>query len=207
MAPCFVAGVTTAPPSVINAVRLGFGSPNPGAGPLPARVGIAEAAVARDPLLHAHLQGSHAAILVHGPSADIRQCAPGTLVGLACRRAEGHGRCHGSRDEDDSHGGLRGCGPGPSSSDRLVKGIYCLATARGHGHFGRLHRLRLPGSRPPALLPKRHNGVHLELRSGYPLADTALPARSLNPGARDCAGWRTPDRQWPQMRVEAMDAA
>ena len=71
------------------------------------------------------------------------------------------------------------------------------------GISGESTGLRLRGSRPPALLPKRHNGMHLELRSVCPLADTALPARSLNPGARNCPGWRAPDQQWPQMRVEA----
>src|SRR5262249_49099173 len=55
----------------------GARSPGPPAGPLPARVRIAEAAVARNHLLHAHLEGSHAAILVHDPSADVHQRAPG----------------------------------------------------------------------------------------------------------------------------------
>src|SRR5262249_6937175 len=142
MGRCFVAGVTTGPPSVINTL-----SP---AARLP-RVRNAEAAVARDPLPHAHLEGWQGAILVHGPSADLRQCAPRHLVGLACPRIEGHGRRDGSRDEDDSHGGLRGYGPRPSSSDHLVEGIYALATARGHGHVGRLHRARGSPDRCPPL--------------------------------------------------------
>jgi hypothetical protein len=47
-------------------------------GPLPARVRITEAAVAGDHLLPAHLQGSHAAILLHDAAADIAQRAPRT---------------------------------------------------------------------------------------------------------------------------------
>src|SRR5262245_1906536 len=72
--------------SISEALSPGCGLPAPWAGALPARVRIAEAAVARNHLLHAHLEGSHAAILVHDPSADVRQRAPGALVGLAGTR-------------------------------------------------------------------------------------------------------------------------
>src|SRR5262249_5843598 len=54
--------------SVIDALSPGCGLRAPRAGPLPARVRNAEAAVARNHLLHAHLEGSHATILVHDPS-------------------------------------------------------------------------------------------------------------------------------------------
>src|SRR6266540_6222853 len=90
--------------SVIDALSAGSGLPAPRAGALPARVRNAEAAVARNHLLHAHLEGWDGAILVHDPSADIRQCAPRPLVGLACTRIKAHSRRHGSCDEDDSHG-------------------------------------------------------------------------------------------------------
>src|SRR5262249_55545141 len=43
-------------PSVIGALSPGSGLPAPRAGPLPARVRIAEGAVARNHLLHAHLE-------------------------------------------------------------------------------------------------------------------------------------------------------
>src|SRR5215471_19517671 len=55
-------------PSVVDALSAGSGLPASRAGALPARVRNAEAAVARNHLLHAHLEGSHAAILVHDPS-------------------------------------------------------------------------------------------------------------------------------------------
>src|SRR6516162_600921 len=99
----FVHGGATA--SVNNRRAFaGARSPCPPAGPLPARVRIAEAAVARNHLLHAHLESSHAAILVHDPSADVRQRAPRTLIGLAWTRTEEDGRNHSSRSEGDSHG-------------------------------------------------------------------------------------------------------
>src|SRR5262245_2718207 len=57
--------------SVIGALSPGPGLPAPWAGALPVRVRIAEAAVARSHLLHAHLEGSHAAIPVHDPPPPI----------------------------------------------------------------------------------------------------------------------------------------
>src|SRR5262249_32839556 len=57
-------------PSVIGALSPGSGLPAPRAGLLPARVRNAEAAVARNHLLHAHLESWDGAILVHDPSAD-----------------------------------------------------------------------------------------------------------------------------------------
>src|SRR5262245_19700405 len=104
-------------PSVVDALSLAARLPGRRPGGLPARVRNAEAAVARDHLLHAQLEGREGAILVHDPSADIRQCAPRPLVSLACPRIEGHGSRHGSRDEYDSHLGLWGCGPWPSVSE------------------------------------------------------------------------------------------
>src|SRR6516225_3102700 len=98
----FVHGGATA--SVNNRRAFaGARSPGPPAGPLPARVRIAEAAVARNHLLHAHLEGWDGAILVHDPSADIRQCAPRPLVGLAYARVQEHGRSRGGHDEHPSH--------------------------------------------------------------------------------------------------------
>jgi hypothetical protein len=57
--------------------------PDAGRISLPARVRITEAAVTGDHLLPAHLQGSHAAILLHNAAADIAQRAPRPLVGIA----------------------------------------------------------------------------------------------------------------------------
>src|SRR2546429_7632075 len=71
-------------PSVVDALSLAARLPGRRPGGLPARVGNAEAAVARNHLLHAQLKGWEGAILVHGPSANVRQCAPRPLVGLAC---------------------------------------------------------------------------------------------------------------------------
>src|SRR5262249_4857633 len=102
--PVFVRGVRRRA-SVIDALSPGSGLPNPWGGALPARVAIAEAAVAGNHLLHAHLEASHAAILVHDPSADIRQRAPRTLIGLAWTQIKGRGRRHGSQNEHESHSG------------------------------------------------------------------------------------------------------
>jgi hypothetical protein len=107
-APC----VRKHPPSVVDALSLAARLPGRRRGGLPARVRNAEAAVARNHLLHAQLEGWEGAILVHGPSGDFRQCAPRPLVGLACTRIEGDGRCQSSRNQDDSHGGLRGLAVG-----------------------------------------------------------------------------------------------
>src|SRR5262249_5944850 len=81
--PAFVRGVRRRP-SVINALAPAALLPDLRRGAPPARVRNAEAAVARNHLLHAHLEGWQRAILVHGPSADLRQCAPRGSVGLAC---------------------------------------------------------------------------------------------------------------------------
>src|SRR2546430_12747942 len=94
-------------PSVVDALSLAARLPGRRPGDLPARIRNAEAAVARNHLLDAQLEGWEGAILVHGPSGDFRQCAPGLLVGLACTRIEGDGRCQSSRDQDETHGGLR----------------------------------------------------------------------------------------------------
>src|SRR5262245_22017303 len=51
-------------PSVVDALSAGSGLPAPRAGALPARVWNAEAAVARNHLLHTHLECSHVAILM-----------------------------------------------------------------------------------------------------------------------------------------------
>src|SRR5262245_41377276 len=104
-------------PSVVDALSTAARLPGRRPWALPARVRNAEAAVARYHLLHAHLESRQGAILVHDPSADIRQCAPRPLVSLACPRIEGHCSRHGSRDEYDSHLGLWGCGPWPSVSE------------------------------------------------------------------------------------------
>jgi hypothetical protein len=91
-------------PSVVDALSLAARLPGRRPGGLPARVRNAEAAVARNHLLHAQLEGWDGAILVHGPSGDFRQCAPRPLVGLTCARIEGHGRCNGRRYEHDPYG-------------------------------------------------------------------------------------------------------
>src|SRR5215470_19854032 len=51
-------------------------------------------------------------ILVHDPSADIRQCAPRPLVGLACTRVLEHCRSRGDHEEHPSHDGRQ---PQPGS--------------------------------------------------------------------------------------------
>src|SRR5216683_813661 len=91
-------------PLVVAALSLAARLPGRRPGDLPARVRNAEAAVARNHLLHAHREGWDGAILVHGPSGDFRQCAPRHLVGLACTRIEGDGRCNGRRNEHDPYG-------------------------------------------------------------------------------------------------------
>src|SRR5258707_8445229 len=73
-------------PSVVDALSLAARLAGRRPGGLPARVRNAEAAVARNHLLHAHLEGWEGAILVHDPSANVRQCAPRPLVGFACTR-------------------------------------------------------------------------------------------------------------------------
>jgi hypothetical protein len=64
-------------PSVVDELSLAARLAGRRRGDLPARVGNAEAAVARNHLLHAHLEGREGAILVHDPSADIGQRARG----------------------------------------------------------------------------------------------------------------------------------
>src|SRR6516162_3290340 len=59
-------------PSIIDALSPGPGLPAPRRGPCQRGFGLQKTAVARNHLLHAHLEGSHAAILVHDPSADVR---------------------------------------------------------------------------------------------------------------------------------------
>src|SRR5262249_47472744 len=74
----FVRGVRRRP-SVIGALSAGSGLPAPRAGALPARVRDAEAAGARNHLLHAHLEGSHAAIL----AGRFRDMAAPTAVAMS----------------------------------------------------------------------------------------------------------------------------
>src|SRR5262245_52992395 len=157
-------------PSVVDALSAGSGLPAPRAGALPARVWNAEAAVARNHLLHAHLEGWDGAILVHDPSADICQRAPRPLVGLAGTRIKGHGRRHGSRDEDDSHGWPPAQGPGHPSLNCPDTWICRLETLSSHGQLARICGAPSPG----AVLPKRHSEVHSKLGSANPWGDRAL---------------------------------
>src|SRR5262249_14365454 len=73
------AGGATARSSISDALSPGCGLPAPRSGALPARVRIAEAAVARNHLLHAHLEGSHAAIL----AGRFRDMAAPTAVAMS----------------------------------------------------------------------------------------------------------------------------
>src|SRR5215468_4703409 len=63
-------------PSVVDALSLAARLPGRRPGGLPARVRNAEAAVARNHLLHAQLEGWEGAILIHCPSGDLRQGTP-----------------------------------------------------------------------------------------------------------------------------------
>src|SRR6516225_7332974 len=93
-------------PSVVAALSLAARLASLRPRGLPARVRNAEAAVARNHLLHAQLEGWDVAILVHGIPPDLRQCAPRHLVGLACSRVLEYCRCNRRHDKHDFHDAL-----------------------------------------------------------------------------------------------------